>query len=312
MKHGLQAVMLADSVPVCHLTKRLNYDARLITMEVTYWRGVHAEHLRHRMFSFSVASSRAIPTRKMLQQVLWHPYCPASFGRLIPGMQSGEPLRPVAQWVCRRAWLLARWPVLAVVLLLLLLRVHKQWCDRLLEPWLWVTCIVTGGIGAWEGFWALRCHKDAEPHIRRMAEMTRDLVRSSEPKKLTVGQAHCPMVAESDIDPGLPWDQDTQMMVSAGRCAAVSYNNHDTGTDVQKDYARAVKMRTASPPHMSPFEHQALVAPFAGGVRMMSDCWQWGCGNLPRGWIQHRKMVENHNVENTLIILNDYAEKKNG
>lgn len=310
MKHGLQAVMLADSVPVCYVTKQANYDARLITMEVTYWRGVHAEHLRHRMFSFSVASSRAIPTRKMLQQVLWHPYCPESFGRLIPGMQSGEPLGPVAQWVCRRAWLLARWPVLGVVLLLLLLKVHKQWCNRLLEPWLWVTCIVTGGIGAWEGFWRLRCHRDAEPHIRRMAEMTRDLVRGSTPKQLTVGQVHCPMVTDKDIDPSLPWDQDTQMMVSAGRCAAVSYNNHGTGTDIQKDYARAVKMRTASPPHMSPFEHQALVAPFAGTWRKMSTDWKWGQGNLPEGWIQHRKMVENDNVMRTIEILNEFAEKK--
>ena len=312
MKHGLQAVMLADSVPVCHVTKQASYDARLITMEVTYWRGVHAEHLRHRMFSFSVASSRAIPTRRMLQQVLWHPYCPESFGRLIPGMQSGEPLAPVAQWLCRRAWLLARWPVLAGVLLLLLFKVHKQWCNRLLEPWLWVTCIVTGGIGAWEGFWRLRCHKDAEPHIRRMAEMTRDLVMSSTPRKLTVGQAHCPMVFENDRDtePDVAWDQDFRMMVSAGRCAAVSYNNHGTGADVVKDHLRARKMQSASPPHMSPFEHQALVAPFAGGVRMMADCWQWGCGNLPRGWIQHRKMVENNNVGATLTTLIYYAEKK--
>ncbi len=308
MKHGLQAVVLADSVP--KTGDRTIWHNRLITLEVTYWRGVHAEHLRHRMFSFSVASSRAIPTRRMLQQVLWHPYCPESFGRLIPGMQSGEPLGPVAQWVCRRAWLLARWPVLAVVLLLLLLKVHKQWCNRLLEPWLWVTCIVTGGIGAWEGFWRLRCHKDAEPHIRRMAEMTRDLVRGSEPKRLTVGDVHCPMVTDSDIDPSLPWDPEVWMMISAGRCAAVSYNNHGSGTDVQKDYARAVKMRTASPPHMSPFEHQALVAPFAGGVRMMADCWQWGCGNLPRGWIQHRKMVENNNVIWTIERLKQYAEKK--
>lgn len=306
MKHGLQAVMLADSVPVCHVTKQASYDARLVTMEVTYWRGVHAEHLRHRMMSFSVASSRAIPTRRMLQQVLWHPYCPESFGRLIPGMQSGEPLGPVAQWVCRRAWLLARWPVLAGVLLLLLLKVHKQWCNRLLEPWLWVTCIVTGGIGAWEGFWRLRCHKDAEPHIRRMAEMTRDLVRSSTPRKLTVGQAHCPMVSEKDRDtePDVAWDQEFQMMVSAGRCAAVSYNNHGTGADVVKDHLRARKMQSASPPHMSPFEHQALVAPFAGKGG------QWGAGNLPRGWIQHRKMVENDNVGKTLTTLIYYAEKK--
>lgn len=273
MKHGLQAVVLADSVPKTADTASWHH--RLITLEVTYWRGVHAEHLRHRMFSFSVASSRAIPTRKMLQQVLWHPYVPESFGRLIPGMQSGEPLGPVAQWVCRRAWLLSRWPVLAVVLLLLLLKVHKQWCNRLLEPWLWVTVIVTGGIQAWEAFWNLRCHRDAEPHIRRMAEMTRDLVRSSEPRMLVRGDIHAPMVG------GIDATSEELLLISAGRCAAVSYNNHGAGTDPAKDIQRAERMLAADPPHASPFEHQAIVCPGA----------TLGCrGNLPYGWFQHRQI----------------------
>lgn len=280
MKHGLQAVMLADSVPVCHYTKQPHHKSRLITLEVTYWRGVHAEHLRHRMFSFSVASSRAIPTRKMLQQVLWHPYVPESFGRLIPGMQSGEPLKPVAQWVCRRAWLLARWPVLAVVLLLLLLRVHKQWCNRLLEPWLWVTVIVTGGIQAWEGFWKLRCHKDAEPHIRRMAEMTRDLVRDSEPQLLCGGDIHAPMAHAIEAT------SEERLMISAGRCAAVSYNNHGAGTDPAKDIQRAERMLAANPPHSSPFEHQAIV--YIGATLA-------GRGNLPYCWIQHRQIHDKFN-----------------
>ena len=275
MKHGLQAVVLADSVPRNENNVSCSWHSRLITLEVTYWRGVHAEHLRHRMFSFSVASSRAIPTRKMLQQVLWHPYVPESFGRLIPGMQSGEPLGPVAQWVCRRAWLLARWPVLAVVLLLLLLKVHKQWCNRLLEPWLWVTVIVTGGIEAWEGFWRLRCHKDAEPHIRRMAEMTRDLVRSSEPRMLGRGDIHAPMVGEMMGTP------EERLMISAGRCAAVSYNNHGAGLDPVKDIRRAERMLAADPPHASPFEHQAIVH-FGASLAAR--------GNLPYGWIQHRQI----------------------
>lgn len=273
MKHGLQAVVLADSVPKTGDT--VSWYNRLITLEVTYWRGVHAEHLRHRMFSFSVASSRAIPTRKMLQHVLWYPYVPESFGRLIPGMQSGEPLGPVAQWVCRRAWLLARWPVLAVVLLLLLLKVHKQWCNRLLEPWLWVTVIVTGGIEAWEGFWKLRCHKDAEPHIRRMAEMTRDLVRSSKPRVLGRGDIHAPMVGE------IRATSEEKLLISAGRCAAVSYNNHGAGLDPAKDIQRAERMLAADPPHASPFEHQAIVH-FGASLAAR--------GNLPSCWIQHRQI----------------------
>lgn len=42
---------------------------RIVTMLGGYPRFIHAEHLRHRMFSFSVASSRAIPFARMLTKV---------------------------------------------------------------------------------------------------------------------------------------------------------------------------------------------------------------------------------------------------
>lgn len=42
---------------------------RLMTMWCRYPKFVHGEHLRHRSFSFSVSSSRAIPVTKNLEEV---------------------------------------------------------------------------------------------------------------------------------------------------------------------------------------------------------------------------------------------------
>lgn len=301
MKHGLQAVVLADSTPLSVNGVEMDY-ARLVTLEVTYWRGVHAEHLRHRNFSFSVASSRAIPARRILREIWRHPYCPEQFGRAKAGMVAGETLGPVAQWLCRKLWLLARLPAIAVALLLLLLKVHKQWINRLLEPWMWVTVIVTGSIENWEAFWRLRCHPDAEPHIRRMAEMTRDLIRSSRSETVWPGGVHLPMIGGADLGEAFTDRNATVakwMMVSAGRCAAVSYNNHGAGADLQKDLDRGHRMLGHEPLHASPFEHQAIVDVCGRGVEMLySPMYR---GNLPEIWIQHRKLVEDgKSVENVL------------
>lgn len=294
MKHGLQAVVLADSTPMSVNGVEMDY-ARLITLEVTYWRGVHAEHLRHRNFSFSVASSRAIPARRMLREIWLHPYCPEQFGRAKAGMVAGETLGRVAQWLCRKLWLWARLPAITVALLLLLLKVHKQWINRLLEPWMWVTVIVTGSIEKWESFWQLRCHPDAEPHIRRMAEMTRGLIWSSKSRTVWPGGVHLPMIsgddfrAESDMRCRISIVARC-LMISAGRCAAVSYNNHGTGADLQKDLDRANRMLSHEPLHASPFEHQAIVDVCGAGFEMLySPIYR---GNLPEIWIQHRKLVE--------------------
>jgi hypothetical protein len=42
---------------------------RITTFLINHWRGIHAELLRHRLFSFSVASSRAIPYSVQAEQV---------------------------------------------------------------------------------------------------------------------------------------------------------------------------------------------------------------------------------------------------
>ena len=61
---------------------------RITTLQLRYWRAVHAELLTHRSMSRNASSSRAIPVRKVLAQV-WHdPAGPEHWGVNQAGMQA--------------------------------------------------------------------------------------------------------------------------------------------------------------------------------------------------------------------------------
>lgn len=243
---------------------------RLITMQMTYPRFVHAEHLRHRMFSFNVASSRAIPVEKIIQQVEESPVIPIHWGAAQKGMQASQEI-DVEQQAAAETWVLnIRNDAVSAAKYLLALGLHKQVINRYLEPWMWCTVICTGNIGAWNNFWALRCHPDAEPHIRKIAEMTRDAADASTPRQ---GGYHVPLVGEHK-----EWHHDAA--VSAGRCARVSYLTHEGRIDEDADIA--LHDRLIASKHFSPTEHQAVPAAVYGAMP---------CGNLGQGWVQYRKTL---------------------
>jgi hypothetical protein len=222
---------------------------RVTTLEVTYPLFVHAEHLRHRVFSFSVASNRAIPTSKILRQVIDDPVVPVWFGKNQPGMSAHEELSGWRYMLARRIWLAARWPMIAIVWLLLRIGLHKQLANRILSPWQWVTLLVTGT--EWENFFALRCHPDAQPEMRRIAEMMRDAMAESKSERLRAGELHIPL-----CDGHAYWNitNDQKLMVSASRCARFSILS-DKQLPWQEEVAKAEKLLSSG--HMSPFEHQA-------------------------------------------------------
>lgn len=261
---------------------------RLITMEMTYPRFVHAEHLRHRMFSFNVASSRAIPVEKMIEQVEKNPVIPIHWGKAQKGMQAYEELAEFGKAECYEEWMYARRHAIGAAYRMLEHGLHKQIINRILEPWMWCTVICTGNIGAWNNFWALRCHPEAEPHIRKIAEMTEQLSRQSLSHQLAEGEWHLPLIGFVDpdgCDERWTWEieptTDVQVKVSAGRCARVSYLTHDGKRDVQADIA--LHDRLIASKHFSPTEHQA---------RADRCSREWVQGNLGCGWSQYRKTLK--------------------
>src|SRR6516165_3327152 len=107
---------------------------RLITMEVTFPRFVLSEFNTHRVMSKNSASSRAVPTSKMIERVQNDPVLPVEWGKNKKGMSAEEELSDAEQEAARKLWLDARDAALKSAKELSELKVHKQVVNRILEP----------------------------------------------------------------------------------------------------------------------------------------------------------------------------------
>lgn len=262
------AKILADSI-------NLQGD-RLTTFEITYPRFVHSELLTHRMLSRNSASSRAIPISLMIARVATYPVIPVWWGKAQPGMQAKEEIED--KTLAERDWLIARDFALESAQMLHKRGLHKQIVNRLLEPWMWITVIVSAT--DWWHFFNLRNHPDAQPEIAKIAGMMVELYDHNQPAVKKSGEWHLPLWFAEDEE--LRKDEFTtasfKAYVSAGRCARVSYLTHDGKRDLQEDYALASKLESHKPMHASPLEHPAKA--LATSQRI---------GNYT-GWLQLRKM----------------------
>jgi len=257
---------------------------RLTTFEITFPRIVLAEFNTHRMFSRNSASSRAIPIRKMLDKVLIDPFIPDRFPVSGKGMQPGDYFEPETNGYrdARSVWLDARLYAIKQVEKLQDVGVRKQIANRLLEPWLWHTVIVTAT--EWANFFKLRCHPDAQEQIKIIADVmyqayhwnfdcysnkvgttkfeydNSHIGTISSIQELKAGEWHCPYVSSKDdealehlIDFDLPddpnpdyWKTEFKKRISVARCARISYLTHDGQRDVQKPRPRFLMMNLCS------------------------------------------------------------------
>ena len=204
---------------------------RLTTFKVTYPRIIHAEMCRHRILSRNTASSRAIPFDKMVKDVLENPFIPIAWQKDHKGMQGIEYHTGYYEVEGRnKQWLKARDCAVDYASILNESNTTKQLCNRLLEPFVWVTELISGT--EWNSFFSLRLpqysfgkntenprlwksRKDAikdfpdwesrndffwqsindsqaEIHIQKIAEMMWDEINSSKPKILQSGEWHIP------------------------------------------------------------------------------------------------------------------------
>jgi hypothetical protein len=228
------------------------HGARLTTLEVTFPRIVLAEFNTHRVFSRNSASSRAIPVEKMLKRVMDDPFIPTYWGKNQKGMQAEQELTEDEKKSAEFEWLEARKYAIDQAKRLLAIGVHKQLTNRLLEPFLWQTVIVTAS--EWDNWDALRRHKDAQPEIKQAADLMWDARRTSVPTLLNPGEWHLPITPELDDKPTVI-DWEFWKKVSTGRCARISYLTHDGKRDLNADIELGERLRSGG--HMSPFEHIA-------------------------------------------------------
>lgn len=257
----IAAKVLADS--------KNEFGDRITSVVVTFPRFILAELNTHRVFSRNSASSRAIPFKKMLKSVQENPFVPCAWQKDHKGMQgvdyfsktdkfdiadflealnnifdndqdSIKSFREILQgWEGYKKtldewWLIARDQALEAAVLLSCFGVTKQLCNRILEPFMWHTVIITST--EWENFFDLRCpqyriesdmvhylrsKKDcikenkncvnmtemdwlkantgqAEIHMMALAEAMWDAMSESIPKELKAGEWHIPF--GDDID----------------------------------------------------------------------------------------------------------------
>lgn len=261
---GYSARVLLDSISEA--------GTRLTTMEVTFPRFVLPEWNTHRSFSRNSSSSRAVPTSKLIERALMEPAMPAEWGRNKPGMAASEVLGEEEARQAEALWLEARDAAVAQARKLQELKVHKQVLNRILEPFLWHTVIVTAT--EWDNFFDLRCAPNAQPEIRTAALLMRDALANSQPTLVREGEWHLPLMQADER--GL--DIDEQKKISAARCARVSYLTHEGKRDIEKDLELCERLEHDR--HLSPFEHVATPADDAAFHANF------------RGWVQMRAAIE--------------------
>lgn len=266
---------------------------RITTFVLTYPRFIHAEFMTHRVFSRNASSSRAIPVKKQIEMVMDNPAIPLAFTKNQKGMQGGETLDSKSHELAVKCWLHARDNAANWAKELADLEVHKQYANRILEPFAHITVVCTATDFA--NFFALRLHSMAQPEICELAKQMWVVYQTNVPENLLEGQFHLPFINHDDFNLNTEWfakvqEEDysfLQVKRSVARCARVSYLNHEGKIPtIEEDLQLYDRLLGQLPIHASPAEHQA---------RASSDP-NLKSGNF-RGWIQYRKTLANENIE---------------
>lgn len=203
----------------------------LISVLATFPRIILAEVNTHRMLSKNTSSSRAIPFAKMVETIKNDPFIPIAWQKEHKGMQGTEYFtEDFLTEALSQNWLAARDSAIKNAEWLNFGGLTKQLCNRLLEPFMWTTMLITGPKSGWENFFNLRCpnygegfksKKDyasdlaigaeenywhswtevdwlrnntgqAEIHMMALAECIWDAYNESTPKVLKAGEWHIP------------------------------------------------------------------------------------------------------------------------
>lgn len=269
----IKAEIIEDSIAPEHSAY-----TRLTTFVLTYPRFIHSEFMTHRVISRNASSSRAIPVSKFIEAIKNNPAMPSAFTKNCKGMQANDVVEDQSE--AQKIWLEARDSMLNYVQRLSDLGVHKQHANRLLEPFQHITVVASAT--DWSNFFALRCHKDAQPEFQELAKAMYSLYTSRVPKVLELGEWHLPFVTTEER---LKFSIDDLITMSVARCARVSYNTHDgTEQSLEKDKDLYTRLVGNAPIHASPTEHQAQCV-------STRDTY----GNF-RGWLQYRKTLKNENI----------------
>lgn len=312
---------------------------RIVSVETRYWRAIHSEIMTHRDRARNAASSRAIPfirrvpctcqpnpmyappdcprcqgSGKMIvenctySRILNDAFFPEFMGTEQKGMQSGGELQEPNRTNCLASIQRMRDFCLAECEYLFEQGLHKSVINRYLEPWSYITVIMTAT--EWRNFFRLRVHPKAEKHFNKVAGQISDAISRSVPQELRAGEWHMPYLRNQDYEEVVFAPETKEVAqrlgvlksvatewrlkrISAARCARLSYLTQDGVRDHGEDirlfealiHPKIDQDRDDDVIHSSPLEHvnQASHDPSLRSGPMV-------------GWFQFRKEFPNENL----------------
>lgn len=208
----------------------------------------------HNCFSRNASSSRAVPVERTIQNILNDPWVPSDVYKNCKGMQGKELMSDDEYDSFCKHWDDAKLQAIEVAHKMIKEGFHKQHINRILEPFTKIKVIVTAT--EWDNFFKLRLSPDADPEIQHLAKaikMAMDAVSNTYIYINAHGGRTLPYVNFDEMD--AIDDLRILTLISAARCARVSYLNHDgSKPDILKDLALAKRLIDSG--HMTPFEHQ--------------------------------------------------------
>lgn len=288
---------------------------RITTFEITFPRCVLAEAETHRVIygwdtgididlhiknvginvdknlSRNSASSRAIPINKMIDRVKTNPFVPYQWGKPVKGMGAKEywPVDSREHELLTINWNKALNYAIECASIYSNIG-NKEDLNRLLEPFMWHTAIVTAT--EFDNFFKLRTNEAADWKIRIIADLMYDLyygnksldykIELGEIQQLKIGEWHTSLIDNEDIrwvdsylenefnieylvlnyfkygnkrDSLTAFKYDILKAVSVARCARVSYLTQHGTRDIEENLKLFERLRTSG--HWSPFEHVA-------------------------------------------------------
>ncbi len=314
LQKGIQARVICDSIIA---------GQRLTTFELRFPRFILPELNTHRVFSRNSASSRARSITKSFAEVMQDPFVPNPFTKNKKGM-SGAEIDPSQQAACEKAWLASRDMAMLCALDLLVGEekrqdlignnahefaritesynmetdepsVHKQHVNRLLEPFMWHTTVLSST--EWDNFFELRIAPDAQPEIYELAWKMKAAYDASSAEQR---RFHLPYITYQEGTDELAFS----IKHSVACCATVSYKAPEELKNLE--VASRIFDSMAQEKHLSPFEHVAFepaaLEEFCTALgwdlskldmsaikELNSPLWS---GNFRPGLIQLRKVLE--------------------
>lgn len=277
----IDAKIIADTLNI-----RIN-GKRNTTFLLTVPNIIHPEMLRHRVFSFSVSSNRAIPVKTVTRNATFYPVWRY---RDKSGMQPGAFIEDQETIeILDDLWADLQEYTANSVKIMEEMGVTKELANRPTAPYQVFNMLVTSS--TFSNFFALRDHELAQMEIQTLARRMQDKYETNIPNYVTDQSWHLPFIT---IDDKRSCSLEEQLLVSVARCARTSYLLPSTNkvSSVAQDIKLAKSLYKNK--HMSPFEHVSFplsISQLYGRADLPLGISSEFYGNT-YGYVQLRKLLE--------------------